>query len=168
VMDNAAQRNEQIKKLAELISDIEFAMLTTIEPDGTLRSRPMATQRREFDGDLWFYTRADTPKVEEVEREHNVCVAYARPDRQHYVSVSGKARLVRDRAKIEELWSPAYKAWFPDGLDDPQLALLKVTAEKAEYWDGQTSAVAHLVGLAKAAVTGRSYQAGENEKVNLK
>lgn len=167
-MENAAERNERIKKLAELITDIDFAMLTTIEPDGSLRSRPMSTQQREFDGDLWFFTKADTPKVDEIEREQNVCVAYARPDKQHYVSVSGKARLVRDRAKIEELWNPAYKAWFPDGLDDPQLALLKVSAEKAEYWDGQTSAIAHLVGLAKAAVTGRSYDMGENEKVDLK
>jgi general stress protein 26 len=168
VMDNATERDEHIKKLAELIKDIDFAMLTTVEPDGSLRSRPMSTQQREFDGDLWFFTSADTPKVEEVEREHNVCVAYARPDKQHYVSVSGKARLVRDRAKIEELWNPAYKAWFPEGLDDPQLALLKVSAEKAEYWDGHTSTVAHLIGLAKAAVTGQSYDMGENEKINLK
>jgi len=167
-MDNAAERNEHISKLAELISDIEFAMLTTVESDGTLRSRPMATQKQDFDGDLWFFTRASSPKVDEVEQEQNVCVAFARPDKQHYVSVSGRARLVRDRAKIEELWNPAYKAWFPEGLDDPDLALLKVSADKAEYWDGQTSVVAHLVGLAKAAVTGQSYQGGENEKVNLK
>jgi general stress protein 26 len=167
-MENVAERNEQIKKLAELISDIEFAMLTTIEPDGSLRSRPMATQKQEFDGDLWFFTRASAPKVNEVEQDQHVCVAFARPDKQHYVSVSGKARLVRDRAKIEELWNPAYKAWFPEGLDDPDLALIKVSAEKGEYWDGQTSVVAHLVGLAKAAVTGQSYQGGENEKVQLK
>jgi general stress protein 26 len=167
-MDNAAERSEHIRKLTELISDIQFAMLTTVEPDGTLRSRPMATQQQEFDGDLWFFTRADAPKVDEVEHEQHVNVSFADPNRQHYVSVSGRARLVRDRRKIEELWNPAYRAWFPDGLDDPQLALLKVSADKAEYWDGQTSAVAHLFGLAKAAVTGQSYQGGENEKINLK
>ncbi|HZI19623.1 MAG TPA: pyridoxamine 5'-phosphate oxidase family protein [Pyrinomonadaceae bacterium] len=167
-MDNATERNEQIRKLAELISDIEFAMLTTVEPDGSLRSRPMATLRQDFDGELWFFTRASAPKVEEVEQDQHVCVAFARPDKQHYVSVSGRARLVRDRARIEELWNPAYRAWFPDGTDDPDLALLKVSAEKAEYWDGQSSVVAHLAGLAKAAVTGQSYQGGENEKVNLR
>jgi general stress protein 26 len=167
-MENVAERNERIRKLAELISDIEFAMLTTIEPDGSLRSRPMATQKQDFDGDLWFFTRASAPKVDEVEQDQNVCVAFARPGKQHYVSVSGRARLVRDRAMIERLWNPAYKAWFPAGLDDPDLALIKVSAEKAEYWDGQTGAVAHLVGLAQAAVTGRSYQGGENEKIDLK
>ena len=122
----------------------------------------------EFDGDLWFFTSASEPKVEEVGRHPQVNVSFARPDKQHYVSVSGRARLVRDRRKIEELWNPAYKAWFPDGLEDPDLALLKVTAEKAEYWDGNSSVVAHLVGLVKAAATGTSYQGGENEKVDLK
>lgn len=161
-------REEQIRKLAELIKDIEFAMLTTVDEDGSLRSRPMATQQVEFDGDLWFFTRASAPKVGEVEQEQHVNVSFARPDKQHYVSVSGRARLVRERAKIEELWNPAYKAWFPEGLDDPDLALLKVSAEKAEYWEGNSSAVAHLIGLVKAAVTGTSYQGGENEKVNLK
>lgn len=166
-MSNPAEKNEQVEKLARMIKEIEFAMLTTIDEDGSLRSRPMAVQQQEFDGDLWFFTKADTPKVDEIEQERNVNVSFARPDKQHYVSVSGKARLVRDRAKIEELWNPALTAWFPEGLEDPQLALLKVNAEKAEYWDGQSSAVAHLVGVVKAVATGTSYKAGENEKVNL-
>jgi general stress protein 26 len=127
----------------------------------------MATTKVEFDGDLWFFTKKDSPKVDEIEREHEVCCAYSRPDKQHYVSMSGKARLTRDRAKMEELWNPAYKAWFPDGLDDPQVSLLKVEVTQAEYWDTPNSTVVHLIGLAKAALTGESYQPGENEKVNL-
>lgn len=164
----ATDRDEQIKKLGALMKDIEFAMLTTVEPDGSLRSRPMATQQVEFDGDLWFFTLASAPKVDEVEREQRVNVSFARPDEQHYVSVSGTARLVRDKAKMKELWKPYYKAWFAKGVDDPDLALLKVTAEKAEYWDGQTSAIAYLAGMVKAVVTGTSYEGGENEKVDLK
>ncbi len=167
-MDEKYDRDEQIKKLAEMVKDIEFAMLTTVEPDGSLRSRPMATQKIEFDGDLWFFTRASAPKVDDIEREQNVNASFARPEGQQYVSVSGKARLVRDRAKIEELWNPAYKAWFPEGLDDPDLALLKVSAEKAEYWDGNSSVVAHLVGFVKAVATGTAYHGGENEKIDLK
>lgn len=167
-MEEKKDRDEQIKKLAEMVKDIEFAMLTTVEPDGSLRSRPMATQKIEFDGDLWFFTRASSPKVDDVEHEQNVNASFARPEGQQYVSVSGKARLVRDRAKIEELWNPAYKAWFPEGLDDPDLALLKVSAEKAEYWDGNSSVVAHLVGFVKAVATGTAYHGGENEKIDLK
>ncbi len=168
MVDNKADRNEAVEKLGEMIKDIEFAMLTSVEADGTLHSRPMATQQIEFDGDLWFFTHASTPKVEEVEHEHNVNVSYAKPDAQLYVSVSGKARLVRDREKIKELWNPAFKAWFPKGLDDPDIALLKVTVERAEYWDSSASALVHLAGFVKAVATGKAYEPGENEKLNLK
>ncbi|MGI9105247.1 MAG: pyridoxamine 5'-phosphate oxidase family protein [Pyrinomonadaceae bacterium] len=168
MVENETGQSESIRKLGEMIADIEFAMLTTAEADGALRSRPMATQQVEFAGDLWFFTRASSPKVDEVEHEHHVNVSYAKPDAQRYVSVSGKARLVRDREKFEELWKPSLKAWFPEGLDDPDLALLKVTVEQAEYWDSSSSAVVHLVGFVKAIVTGQPFHPGENEKLNLK
>jgi general stress protein 26 len=158
--------NENIKKLRDLIKDIKFAMLTTVEEDGTLRSRPMATQEVEFDGDLWFFTNAKAPKVNEVQHDQHVNLSYAQPDKQKYVSVSGTAQLVRDRQKIEELWNPLFKAWFPQGLDDPDLALLKVSVNKAEYWDSPSSQVVRLLGFAKAVVTGKSSgNLGEHEKI---
>jgi general stress protein 26 len=158
---------ENIKKLRELIKDIKFAMLTTVEQDGTLRSRPMVTQQSEFDGNLWFFTNANAPKVDEVEQNQHVNVSYAEPDKQKYVSVSGIAELVRDRQKIEELWNPLYKAWFPQGVDDPNLALLKVSIEHAEYWDSPSAAVVRLVGFVKALTTGKPYSGGEHEKIDL-
>ena len=167
-MAETTERDEQIKELAEMIKDIDFAMLTTVAADGTLHSRPMSTQRVEFDGDLWFFTRASAPKVGEIEREHQVNVSYAKPEDQRYISVSGRAVVVRDRAKIEELWSPVLKAWFPEGPEDPDLALLKVSAERAEYWDSPSSAVAHAISFVKAIVTGTPANPGENEKIELK
>ncbi len=167
-MTEINERGEQIRKLDEMIKEIDFAMLTTVAEDGSLHSRPMSTQRAEFDGNLWFFTRASAPKVGEIEREHRVNVAYAKPEDQRYVSVSGWATVVRDRAKIEELWSPELKAWFPKGLEDPDVALLRVSVEKAEYWDSPSSAVAHALGFAKALATGQSYNPGENEKIDLK
>lgn len=164
-MDNQADRNETIKKLGEMIEDIDFAMLTTIEKDGTLRSRPMSTQRVEFDGTLWFFTRTSAPKIEEVRRDEHVNVSYAKPEDQRYVSISGTAQVVRDRKKIEELWNPALKAWFPKGLEDPDIALLKITVEQAEYWDSPSSTMMHLFGFVKALATGQAYQPGENEKI---
>jgi general stress protein 26 len=159
--------NSDIRKLGELIKDIRIAMLTTTEADGSMRSRPMATQESDFDGELWFFTDARSPKVDEA-AHHPVNVSYADPKHQRYVSVSGKAELVRDRKKIEELWNPAYKAWFPEGLDDPNLALLRVHVEKAEYWDSPGSAVVHLIGFAKALATGKRADVGENEKIELR
>jgi general stress protein 26 len=158
--------SENVKKLRELLKDIKFAMLTTIEEDGTLRSRPMATQQVEFDGDLWFFTNAKAHKVDEVQQHQQVNVSYAQPDKQKYVSVSGTAKLVRDRAKIEELWNPLFKAWFPQGLEDPDLALLKVSIDKAEYWDSPSSQVVRLAGFLKSVVTGKPIgNAGEHEKI---
>lgn len=160
-------REESIKKLGALIKDIKMAMLTTID-GGVLRSRPMATQEdAEFDGELWFMTSDKTHKVEEIEKDNRANIAYADPNDHIYVSVSGGVSIVKDRAKIEELWNPAYKAWFPDGLDDPTICLLKVKVEQAEYWDSNSSAIVHIVGFVKALVTGERAQGGENEKINL-
>ena len=158
--------DNDIQKLAKLIKGIKVAMLTTQEADGTLRSRPMETQYAEFDGTLWFFTQASSHKVDEIDREHNVNVSYADEGYNRYVSVSGRARLVRNRAKIDELWSPILKSWFPKGKDDPEIALLCVDVEKAEYWDAPSSTIVKLVGFAKAMVTGQPYAPGENRKIN--
>jgi len=165
-MTSQTEHIENSKKLKELIQGIKFAMLTTAEADCTLRSRPMATQEVEFDGALWFFTYADAPKVEEVQHNQHVNVSYAAPDRNCYVSVSGTAQLVRDRSKIAELWQPKYKAWFPQGLENPQLALLKVSVDKAEYWDSPSGPVVHLVGFLKAVTTGKPYEGVENAKID--
>ncbi len=93
--------------------------------------------------------------------------AFADPKSQTYVSLSGRAELVRDKAKIEELWEPALKAWFPKGVDEPDIALLKINADQGEYWDAPSSVVAHVFSLAKVAVTGQPAHPGENEKVAL-
>ncbi|MFN8419804.1 MAG: pyridoxamine 5'-phosphate oxidase family protein [Anaerolineae bacterium] len=113
---------ENVEKLRELIKDVDIAMLTTMDQDGSLRSRPMGTQDFEFDGDLWFFTSVDTAKVSEIKTENRVNVSYAAPDRNRYISVSGTATLINDKAKMKEYWSPIYKIYFPDGLEDPAAA----------------------------------------------
>jgi general stress protein 26 len=161
------EKKDPVAHLRELIHGIQVTMMTTVEKDGTLHSRPMWTHDRGFDGELWFFTRQHSSKVDEVERDHHVSLSYADPTRERYVSVSGRARLVRDKDKARELWNPTLKAWFPQGLDDPELALLCVTVTKAEYWDTPNSRMVQLVGFVKAALTGEPYRPGENEKVNL-
>lgn len=160
------ENNESIEKLKEMLEGIDFCMLTTID-GGQLRSRPMSTQEFEFDGDLWFFTRDNTHKTDEIAKDPRVNVAYSKPDDNRYVSVSGTAELVKDRAKMEELWSPVLKAWFPDGLEDPHIALLKVAVEQAEYWDAPSSSIVQLFGMAKALATGTEMSYGENKKITL-
>lgn len=166
-MDHELNYDQKIKKLRELIKDIDIAMMTTAEPDGTLHSRPMSTQQTEFDGDLWFFTLASAPKVDEVQQNRQVNISYAKTDQHRYVSISGKATLVRDRKKMEELWNPVYKIWFAKGLEDPDIALLKVQVEQAEYWDSPSSPMVKLAGFVKAIATGSPLEIGENEKLDL-
>jgi general stress protein 26 len=160
--------DSDIKKLAEIIKGIKFAMLTTMEEDGCLHSRPMATQELEFDGDLWFFTRADAPKVSEAEQHREVNVSFADPEHSKYVSACGTATLVRDRAKIEELWKAPYKTFFPEGLDDPAIALLKISIHRAEYWDSPSSGLGRMFNFAKAYLTKDPGKLGEHAKVNLR
>jgi len=160
-------QKQDLRKLHKLIKDIRIGMLTTVEQGGWLHSRPMATVDQDFNGELWFFTQAHSPKVDEVQRERHVNVSYASQKDNAWASVAGTAQLVRDQEKIRELWNPLFKAWFPKGLEDPELALLKVTVERAEYWDTPSGMVVKAVGFAKAVLTGQQYQPGENHKVEL-
>jgi len=160
-------REAAIKTLGEKIQGIRIAMLTTVETNSELRSRPMAAQDMEFDGELWFFTKADSPKVDEVQRDQQVNLAYANPDKNIYVSISGRAQLVRDQSKMRDLWKPFLKAWFPNGLEDPELALLRVQVTGAEYWDEPNKAV-QLTQIAASALTGHQADSmGDNQKLNL-
>ena len=160
------KRRESIQKLNDLIDEIGFAMLTTID-EGVLRSRPMQTQDFEFDGDLWFFTSSKTHKAEEIEKDSRVNVSYASPATNTYVSVSGTAQIVKDKAKIDEYWNDILRAWFPEGKDSPDLVLLKVAVEQAEYWDSPSSSIMQIAGFVKALATGERADGGENRKINL-
>jgi general stress protein 26 len=104
-------------KLFELIKDVKIAMMTTVEADGTLHSRPMHSQEADEHGDLWFFTQIQSPKMTEISRDNEVNLAYSDPGSQTYVSVSGKAEIVRDKAKIEEKWSEPLRGRSPDCSD---------------------------------------------------
>jgi general stress protein 26 len=159
-------KKEAIEKLNELMKDIKTAMLTTID-GGVLRSRPMATQEIDDDATLWFLTGATTHKDEEIKKDSRVNVSYAAPDDNTYVSVSGTGETYHDQAKIDELWNPFYKAWFPEGKEDPNIRVLKVRIEQAEYWDSPSSTFVQVAGFLKAMVTGKQADGGENEKITL-
>lgn len=165
-MDVQDQNYGELQEVAQLVEEIKFAMMTTEEEDGTLRSRPMSTMQMDAGGNLWFFTGLSSPKVEEAQQNHRqVNLSYARPDKQDYLSISGTAEIVRDKEKMRSLWTPWIKPWFPAGLDDPDLILLKVTITEAEYWIAPGSAVKRLYGLAKGMMTGNTDALGDNRKV---
>ena len=164
-MDKQTQATPEMNKLAELVKEARIAMLTTAEPNGTLRSRPLATLQMDSQGTLWFFTSVTSPKVEEIDQHRQVNVSYANPDDMDYVSISGRATIVRDREKMKQLWTKWVEPWFPKGLDDPDLVLLAVQVDQAEYWDAPDSAVKRMFGLAKALRSGDTSGLGEHEKV---
>ena len=119
------------------------------------------------DRKIWFFTRKDAPKVEEIQADRDVGLTFAEPDNSRYVSVSGRTGVSHDRQKIHDLWDTSLKAWFPDGPDDPNIALLAVDPAAAEYWDTPGSAMVHLYGVVKATLTGESPSPGDQAKVDL-
>ena len=162
-------RADDLQKLRDMVKDIDFCMLTTIDETGDLHSRPMSSNGDiDPNGDIWFFTSASSNKVSEVSTSPNVNLSFADPKNQHYISISGHAELVRDRKKIEELWRPEFKIWFPKGKDDPEIALLRVGLEKAEYWDSSSSTIGYVLSFVSSLVTGKQPDLGENKKVDLK
>jgi general stress protein 26 len=163
----SSQHQDAVKKLGERVKGIRIAMLTTLDEQGNLHSRPMATQQMDFEGEFWFFTDDTAPKSLQIQRESHVNLAYSSPDDHRFISVAGRAQLIHDKQKMQELWSPMYRAWFPQGLDTPHICLIKVSVDHAEYWDTHSSAMVHLIGFAKAMATGERYQPGKNEKLDL-
>lgn len=158
----------QSRRLAELMEGIDIAMCTTLGPNGYPVSRPLSTQAAAFDGErVWFFVAADSPKVEEIRAHPKVNLGYVSHAKNTYVSLAGDARVYRDQALIDGMWSDALKAYFPRGRTDPNLALLEVMATSAEYWDGPASTLGKLVRFVIARVTKREEVLGENRIVDL-
>lgn len=159
-------KNEQHEKIWSLIKDARVAMLTTAH-DGRLYSRPMVASQKRFGGTLWFFTRKSSPKVDEISTHHQVNVAYSSSESMSFVSLAGQAILVNDSAAIDEHWNEWVKVWFPEGKEDPDLALLRVDVDTAEYWDAPSSKVAIAFDYIKARVTGSKPDLGEHGKMDV-
>jgi general stress protein 26 len=155
-----------LKKISDMIAHIKVAMLTS-EDGGHLRSRPMVAAQQDFRGELFFFTHASAHKVAEIGAESRVGIAYADGHHQLYLSLSGTARIGHDTALIKAHWSEAMRTWFPKGVEDPDLAILTVKVDQAEYWDAPSSTMVYLYGYVKAVTTGHPPQPGENEKLRV-
>jgi general stress protein 26 len=150
-----------LKKIAELLKGIHIAMMHTVATDGSINSRPMAVQDKTFDGTLWFLTRISSGKVDEIQQNQHITLTLTDPSNAKYLTLKGRASVNQDRAKISELWNSMYKAWFPKGEDDPEIAVLRVDVAEAEYWEASSSSLVRGVKYLAAAVTGGKTSIGE-------
>lgn len=164
-MQSASLKPHEFDDLKEKIKDIKIAMLTTQEEDGDFHSRPMATQDIDPDGTMWFLTYDSSNKVEEIRQNNRVSLTFSDTGADTYVSTSGMAEVSADRNKIDALWNDGLKAWFPNGKEDPNIRLLKVTIHRGEYWDRPGGKMMTLFEMAKAAVTGQPDRTGRDVKL---
>jgi general stress protein 26 len=147
-MKIANQASDDLRRLGELVDGIETAMLTTRAADGSMVSRPLQTLALDANGELVFFTAADSRKVDQLTDDADVNLAYADPHTQRFVSVRGRSRIDRDRATIEELWSMPQKIFFPGGMDDPNLVVLRIRVRDAAYWESAGNFVARALDFA--------------------
>ena len=162
------QHHEQLATLRDKVEDVKFGMFTTTNPDLSLSSRPMTSQQIDTQGQLWFFTSDESAFVKHLAAQPSVNVTFAEPDDSLYVSISGRAMLIRNREKTKELWNPIMELWFPGGLDDPHLALINVDIQSAEYWDATSSKMTQLFEIAKGVLTGkRPTDLGEHVEIKL-
>lgn len=151
------------------LEHIRVGMFTTVDENGHLASCPMTNQKTDHEGSLWFFTSDQSTLSHNLAVRSEVNVSFVHEVESLYVSVSGHAEHIVDRQKMQEMWSPLMAAWFPGGIDDPHLALVKVTIESAEYWDSELGKMQQLLKIARAAITGHPPEAkpGEHGRITL-
>ena len=161
------RKDDSLEKLGKLIEGNDIAMLTTRIGDGRLISRPLRMQQLDSDGALWFITDRDSHKAEEVRLQPQVNASFASSGHNTYVSVAGRASVIFDKARLSQLWSPAMTVFYPKGVDDPDLCLLRVQAESAEYWDGPGGLIGQALYLVMTAATRDPGVLSDNERMRI-
>ena len=161
------RKDDSLEKLGKLIEGLDIAMLTTRIGDGRLLSRPLRVLEFDDQGALWFITDRNSHKAEEIRLQPQVNASLASAERNTYISIAGRAAVVFDKARLSQLWSPAMMVFYPRGVDDPDLWLLRVQAESAEYWDGPGGLLGQALYLALTAATRDPGVLSDNERVRI-
>ncbi len=159
-MNIEKQGNAELTQLGGLIENMSVAMLTNIHGDGALVSRPMSPLEMDADGVIWFFVDATTTSNARLKA---VNLSFSDEGAGTYVSISGRGELDMDRERMHRLWTPSAKPWFPDGPSSPDLALLKVVPNAAEYWDAPHGRMVRMLVMAAAIVTGEPLVTGDHD-----
>jgi general stress protein 26 len=158
---------EGLQKIAEMIKGIRIAMMNTAAADGAISSRPMALQDVPFYGTLWFLCSIRSEKIDEISADRHITLTFAEPSDSKYIAIKGRGTYNQDKAKIHELWNGWYKAWFPEGQDDPDIAVLRVDVTEADYWEANASKLVLGMKYLAAAATGGKVPTGESGHVTV-
>jgi general stress protein 26 len=159
---------DSIVKLKELAESIDICMFcSNLKNDDGSSCRPMSTQEVDESGNLWFFSNADSDKNREIKEDKNVQLFYSHPGKDSYLIVNGEAELIFDRNKIEELWTPVLKAWFPEGKEDPNISIVKVKPSSAYYWDTEGNKMINFFKMIASAATGKDLIDGKEGNLSV-
>lgn len=158
---------EAVKKIKEMVDDIKTCMFCTEVTGVPFRTRPMATLEVDYAGNLWFFSSKMSDKNEEIKDNDTVQLLYAKNSDSHFITSTGKTKIVWDKEKIDKLWSATMQAYFKDGKDDPNIRLLKVEPEEAHYWDTTNGKMITLLKMATSTITGAKTNIGVEGKIKV-
>lgn len=166
-MSQQLNSEDAVKKFKELVESVNICMFTTLDDSNNIFSRPMSTVKIDDEGNAWFFTNEYSEKIQEVSRDNSVTLIYAHPGKNVYVSVKGSCTIIVNKKQIQELWNPLLKAWFPLGIDDPRLCLIKVATEDAHYWNSHSSKMIVYFKMLKAIANKERYEEQDSGKLKL-
>jgi general stress protein 26 len=160
---------EATEKVRELLKHFRSTMMMTQEEHGGFHARPMGLQGKasEFDGRLWFFTDDRSHKMEEIRDDHDVWLIFQSDGDSAYMELKGTARETRDQAKMEKLFKPLIRTWFPEGLDEPHITLIEVDVHEGRFWDSPGGMFQLLGAFAKSVLTGKPGKGGEFGELSL-
>lgn len=167
IEETKLQDHEAIQKFRDLVKDVTICMFTTMDESNDLTSRPMFTSNVDEEGNVWFFTNEFSEKINEVSKDNLVHLIYSHPVKNIYVDVKGTCSVIIDKKKMEELWDPALKSWFPQGLEDSKICLVKVATETAHFWNHSFSKMGLLFGMIRSITKGDRYKETEKGELNL-
>jgi general stress protein 26 len=158
---------EAVEKFRDLVSKVTICMFTTVDDQHNVMSRPMVTADVDEEGNAWFFTNEFSEKIQEVSKDNVVNLIYSHPAKNIYVNVKGTCSVIIDRSKMETLWTPSMKEWFPEGLDDSKICLVKVTTENAYFWNNTSTKMGLFFQMISSLGKGGKYKEDETGKLDL-
>jgi general stress protein 26 len=161
------QNEEALKKIKELVEDIKTCMFCTNVTGVPFNTRPMATADIDEEGNIWFISNAESHKNDEIKNDDKVQLIYAKGGNSHFLSIAGKATIVKDQGKIDEVWNIFINTWFKNGKKDPDVSLIKVIPDDVYYWDTVHGKMVSLLKIAVSAVSGASMDDGVEGKISI-
>lgn len=161
------QNTEAVKKIKDLVGDITTCMFCTNVSEMPFSTRPMATLDVDDEGNLWFFSNKSSEKNDEIKSDQIVQLLYAKNSSSEFLTITGKAQIVNDPKKVDELWTSMAKTWFPEGKDDPNLSVIKVIPQDAYYWETTNGKMITLLKMAKSAITGNPSNIGVEGEINV-